>query len=65
MSDVEFFAKLNPKPFKSLAKIEQERVEAIKKARLKTAGKSQLEPGPEYTRETFSNEGYDQQWNHQ
>lgn len=53
MSDIEFFAKLNPKPFVSLAKAEKERVEAIKESRLKAAGKPQPEPEPQYTREPF------------
>ena len=57
MSDIEFFAKLNPKPFKSLAAIEKERVEEIKQqkefALLKAAGKLPTESEPPETREPF------------
>lgn len=53
----EFFAKLNPIPFKSLAMIEKERIEELKKAierdKLKKAGKLPLEPEPPETREPF------------
>lgn len=55
MSDIEFFAKLNPKPFKSLAAIERERIEEIKQqkefALLKAAGKLPPEPKLIETRE--------------
>ncbi|QWD95422.1 hypothetical protein C2759_04705 [Polynucleobacter sp. MG-Unter2-18] len=57
MSDIEFFAKLNPKPFKSLAIIEKDRVEELKRekelALLKAAGKIPAEPEPPETREPF------------
>lgn len=53
MDELEFVGQMNLKPFKSLAKLEQERVEAIKEARLKSAGKPQPEPEPQYTREPF------------
>lgn len=57
MSDIEFFAKLNPKPFKSLAIIEKERVEELKRekelALLKAAGKIPAESEPPETREPF------------
>lgn len=59
MSDIEFFAKLNPKPFKSFDAIEKERIEEIKQARLKAAGKLPPEPEPEITRERFPEEGGD------
>lgn len=52
MSDIEFFAKFNPKPFKSLAKIEQERIEEIKRESLREAKKPDPEPLVE-TREPF------------
>lgn len=52
MSDIEFFAKFNPKPFKSLAKMEQERIDEIKKERLKEVKKPCPEPLVE-TREPF------------
>lgn len=55
MSDIEFFAKINPKPFKGLATIEKERIEEIKKqkqlALLKSAGKLPPECEPPETRE--------------
>ncbi len=55
MSDIEFFAKLNPKPFKSLAVLERERIEEIKRQRqlalLKSAGKLPPEREPPETRE--------------
>lgn len=57
MSDIEFFAKLDPKPFKSLAVLEKERVEEIKHqkelALLKAAGKLPTEPEQPETREPF------------
>lgn len=53
MSDVEFFGQIKPQPFKSLAKLEQERIEQIMLAKLKTAGKLTPEPKPEITREPF------------
>lgn len=57
MSDIEFFAKLDPKPFKSLAALEKERIETLKKQiehnRLKAAGKLPAEPEPQITRERF------------
>ena len=53
MSDVEFFAKLNPKPFKSVAIEEKERIEAIKNAKLKVSIKLPKEPKPEWIREPF------------
>jgi hypothetical protein len=57
MSDIEFFAKLDPKPFKSLAVLEKERIEEIKQqkefALLKAAGKLPTEPEPPETREPF------------
>lgn len=59
MSDVEFVGRINPKPFKSFAKIEQERIELIKQAQLKAAGNVPPEPEPEITRERFPDEGGD------
>lgn len=57
MSDLEYFGKFNPKPFKSLAMIEKERIEELKKAiecdKLKKAGKLQPEPEAPETREPF------------
>lgn len=57
MSDIEFFAKFDPKPFKSLAAIEKERIEEIKQqkelALLKAAGKLPAEPEQPETREPF------------
>lgn len=57
MSDIEFFAKFNPKPFKSLAMIEKERIEELKKAterdKLKKAGKLPPDPKAPETREPF------------
>lgn len=54
---VEFFAKFDPKPFKSLAAIEKERVEAIKhekeQARLKGNKKLPVDPEQPETREPF------------
>lgn len=61
MSDIEFFAKLDPKPFKSQAVLEKKRIEEImlqkELALLKAAGKLPAEPDPEVTRERFPEEG--------
>lgn len=53
MSDVEFVGKMNPQPLRSFAQIEKERIEEIKKAKLKVAGKLPPDPEPEYSREPF------------
>lgn len=42
MSDVEFVGKMNPKPFKSFDALEKERIEEIKKAKLKAAQKQSI-----------------------
>ena len=58
MSDLEFIGKMNPKPFKSLATIEKERLEEVRQRihrdKLKAMGKLPPEPEPEYTREPFA-----------
>lgn len=57
MADLEFFGKLNPQPFRSLATIEKERIEELKllieRDKLKKAGKLPPEPEPPETREPF------------
>lgn len=57
MSDIEYFGKLNPQPFVSLAKEERMRIEEIKKRILKERSKdmftekSELEPELTYERD--------------
>lgn len=51
MSDIEFVGQIKPQPFKSFNAIEKERIEEIKNAKVKAAGK--LPPETEWTREPF------------
>ncbi len=53
MSDIEFVGQIMPQPFKSFNAIEKERIEEIKKSRVKAAGKLPPDPEPEWTRESF------------
>lgn len=48
-----FFAKLDPKPFKSFHALEKDRIEQIKLAKIKAAEKPSPEEPPEITREPF------------